>query len=80
MFLCFITANVQIFNPPPTHTQQKNILEHISLDYFAPLTQDLSGRPYLSCGLDIPTERVGTYDTQVICELHRFLPLMNFML
>jgi len=29
---------------------------------------DLSGRPHLSCGLDIPTQRVGTYDTQVICE------------
>lgn len=27
--------------------------------------QDLSGRPHCSCGLDIPTERVGTYDTQV---------------
>ncbi|XP_037487212.1 imidazoleglycerol-phosphate dehydratase 2, chloroplastic isoform X2 [Triticum dicoccoides] len=25
---------------------------------------DLSGRPHLSCGLSIPTERVGTYDTQ----------------
>ncbi|CAD6257378.1 unnamed protein product [Miscanthus lutarioriparius] len=27
---------------------------------------DLSGRPHLSCGLDIPTQRVGTYDTQVM--------------
>nr|ACF81788.1 unknown [Zea mays] len=30
---------------------------------------DLSGRPHLSCGLDIPTQRVGTYDTQVNCEI-----------
>mmetsp|Transcript_5839 Transcript_5839/g.14789 ORF Transcript_5839/g.14789 Transcript_5839/m.14789 type:complete len:260 (+) Transcript_5839:84-863(+) len=27
---------------------------------------DLSGRPHCSCGLDIPTERVGTYDTQLV--------------
>ncbi|KAI4964382.1 hypothetical protein ZWY2020_005871 [Hordeum vulgare] len=27
---------------------------------------DLSGRPHLSCGLSIPTERVGTYDTQLV--------------
>ncbi|KAM0872945.1 hypothetical protein ACQ4PT_038401 [Festuca glaucescens] len=26
---------------------------------------DLSGRPHLSCGLSIPTARVGTYDTQL---------------
>lgn len=35
----------------------------------SPCIQDLSGRPHLSCGLDIPTQRVGTYDTQVICEI-----------
>lgn len=28
--------------------------------------QDLSGRPHLSYDLSIPTERVGTYDTQVM--------------
>ncbi|KAK9664334.1 hypothetical protein RND81_14G034200 [Saponaria officinalis] len=33
-------------------------LIHVSLD--------LSGRPYLGYDLQIPTERVGTYDTQVI--------------
>ncbi|KAL9251384.1 Imidazoleglycerol-phosphate dehydratase, chloroplastic-like protein [Drosera capensis] len=40
-------------------------------DFTAPLdealvhvTLDLSGRPHLSCDLSIPTERVGTYDTQ----------------
>ncbi|XP_020575004.1 imidazoleglycerol-phosphate dehydratase isoform X2 [Phalaenopsis equestris] len=27
---------------------------------------DLSGRPHLSCDLQIPTERVGTYDTQLV--------------
>lgn len=30
------------------------------------LFQDLSGRPHLSYNLDIPTQRVGTYDTQVL--------------
>jgi imidazoleglycerol-phosphate dehydratase len=29
---------------------------------------DFSGRPYLSYGLEIPTERVGTYDTQLVRE------------
>lgn len=27
--------------------------------------QDLSGRPYLGYDLEIPTQRVGNYDTQV---------------
>ncbi|KAL6651384.1 hypothetical protein ACP70R_010309 [Stipagrostis hirtigluma subsp. patula] len=36
---------------------------------------DLSGRPHLSCGLDIPTERVGTYDTQLV--EHFFQSLVN---
>ena len=31
--------------------------------------QDLSGRPHLSFDLQIPTQRVGTYDTQVISDL-----------
>ncbi|KAG8484495.1 hypothetical protein CXB51_022873 [Gossypium anomalum] len=42
-------------------------------DFSAPLDEalihvslDLSGRPYLSYDLNIPTARVGTYDTQVI--------------
>jgi len=29
---------------------------------------DFSGRPYLVYGLDIPTQRVGTYDTQLVRE------------
>lgn len=29
---------------------------------------DFSGRPHLSYGLEIPTERVGTYDTQLVRE------------
>jgi len=29
---------------------------------------DFSGRPHLSYGLDIPTERVGSYDTQLVRE------------
>ena len=28
--------------------------------------QDLSGRPHLSFDCDIPTQRVGTYDTQLV--------------
>ena len=29
---------------------------------------DFSGRPHLTYGLNIPTERVGTYDTQLVRE------------
>jgi imidazoleglycerol-phosphate dehydratase len=42
-------------------------------DFTAPLDEalihvslDLSGRPYLGYNLEIPTQRVGTYDTQVL--------------
>eukprot|EP00191_Tetraselmis_sp_GSL018_P002795 CAMPEP_0177615850 /NCGR_PEP_ID=MMETSP0419_2-20121207/23749_1 /TAXON_ID=582737 /ORGANISM="Tetraselmis sp., Strain GSL018" /LENGTH=160 /DNA_ID=CAMNT_0019113683 /DNA_START=793 /DNA_END=1275 /DNA_ORIENTATION=+ len=51
-------------------------------DFTAPLDEslihvvlDLSGRPHLSCGLEIPTERVGTYDTQLV--EHFFESLAN---
>ncbi|KAK6929962.1 Imidazoleglycerol-phosphate dehydratase [Dillenia turbinata] len=51
-------------------------------DFTAPLdealvqvTLDLSGRPHLSCNLDIPTERVGNYDTQLV--EHFFQSLVN---
>ena len=37
--------------------------------------QDLSGRPHLSCDLDIPTERIGTYDTQLV--EHFFQSMVN---
>lgn len=36
---------------------------------------DFSGRPHLSYGLEIPTERVGTYDTQLVREF--FVALVN---
>jgi imidazoleglycerol-phosphate dehydratase len=36
---------------------------------------DFSGRPHLSYGLDIPTQRVGTYDTQLIREF--FVAIVN---
>ncbi|HIK24461.1 MAG: imidazoleglycerol-phosphate dehydratase HisB [Thermosynechococcus sp. Uc] len=36
---------------------------------------DLSGRPHLSYGLEIPTQRVGTYDTQLVREF--FVALVN---
>ncbi|XP_004496726.1 imidazoleglycerol-phosphate dehydratase, chloroplastic [Cicer arietinum] len=42
-------------------------LVHVSLD--------LSGRPHLSYDLDIPTQRVGTYDTQLV--EHFFQSLVN---
>jgi imidazoleglycerol-phosphate dehydratase len=29
---------------------------------------DFSGRPYLAYGLEIPTQRVGSYDTQLVRE------------
>jgi len=42
-------------------------------DFTAPLDEalihvvlDLSGRPHCSCGLEIPTERIGNYDTQLV--------------
>ncbi|XP_050220073.1 uncharacterized protein LOC126670403 [Mercurialis annua] len=51
-------------------------------DFSAPLDEalvhvslDLSGRPHLSYGLEIPTERVGTYDTQLV--EHFFQSLVN---
>lgn len=50
--------------------------------FFAPLDEalvqvvmDFSGRPHLSYGLMIPTERVGTYDTQLVREF--FVALVN---
>lgn len=50
--------------------------------FFAPLDEalvqvvlDLSGRPHLSYGLNIPTERVGTYDTQLVREF--FVAVVN---
>jgi imidazoleglycerol-phosphate dehydratase len=50
--------------------------------FFAPLdealvqvTLDFSGRPHLSYGLQIPTERVGTYDTQLVREF--FVAVVN---
>ncbi|WP_036477185.1 imidazoleglycerol-phosphate dehydratase HisB [Myxosarcina sp. GI1] len=36
---------------------------------------DFSGRPHLSFGLDIPTQRVGTYDTQLVREF--FVAVVN---
>lgn len=36
---------------------------------------DLSGRPHLSYGLSIPTQRVGTYDTQLVREF--FVAVVN---
>ncbi|KAJ7980046.1 Imidazoleglycerol-phosphate dehydratase [Quillaja saponaria] len=51
-------------------------------DFTAPLDEalvhvslDLSGRPHLSYNLDIPTQRVGTYDTQLV--EHFFQSLVN---
>eukprot|EP00268_Persea_americana_P008368 TRINITY_DN13241_c0_g1_i1.p1 TRINITY_DN13241_c0_g1~~TRINITY_DN13241_c0_g1_i1.p1 ORF type:complete len:282 (+),score=52.86 TRINITY_DN13241_c0_g1_i1:232-1077(+) len=51
-------------------------------DFTAPLDEalvhvalDLSGRPHLSYDIDIPTERVGTYDTQLV--EHFFQSLVN---
>ncbi|AUC61200.1 imidazoleglycerol-phosphate dehydratase HisB [Cyanobacterium sp. HL-69] len=39
------------------------------------VTLDFSGRPHLSYGLDIPTQRVGTYDTQLVREF--FVAIVN---
>lgn len=39
------------------------------------VTLDFSGRPHLSYGLDIPTQRVGSYDTQLVREF--FVAIVN---
>lgn len=39
------------------------------------VTLDFSGRPHLSYGLEIPTQRVGNYDTQLVREF--FVALVN---
>jgi imidazoleglycerol-phosphate dehydratase len=36
---------------------------------------DFSGRPHLAYGLQIPTQRVGTYDTQLVREF--FVAIVN---
>ncbi|MDY6783547.1 MAG: imidazoleglycerol-phosphate dehydratase HisB [Cyanobacteriota bacterium] len=51
-------------------------------NFLAPLDEalvqvalDFSGRPHLSYGLEIPTQRVGTYDTQLVREF--FVAIVN---
>lgn len=51
-------------------------------DFSAPLDEalvhvvlDLSGRPHLSCDLKLPTERIGTYETQLV--EHFFQSVVN---
>jgi len=51
-------------------------------NFLAPLDEaliqvalDFSGRPHLSYGLQIPTQRVGTYDTQLVREF--FVAIIN---
>ncbi|MFN3926801.1 MAG: imidazoleglycerol-phosphate dehydratase HisB [Pseudanabaenaceae cyanobacterium] len=46
--------------------------------FFVPLDEslvqvvlDFSGRPYLAYGLEIPTQRIGTYDTQLVREFYQ---------
>ena len=34
---------------------------------------DLSGRPYLICNLDLPAERIGTFDTELVREFFQAL-------
>ncbi len=49
-------------------------------NFIAPLDEalvqvvlDFSGRPHLSYGLDIPTQRIGSYDTQLVREFFQAL-------
>lgn len=66
--------------PPPSEISfiKRTFLEGLTalvlgllfkIEFFVNLTsflvQDLSGRPHLSYDLCIPTDRIGTYDTQV---------------
>ena len=51
-------------------------------DFTAPLDEalvhvvlDLSGRPHLSCDFNLPTERIGNYETQLV--EHFFQSLVN---
>lgn len=46
----------------------------VAINVVFPL-QDLSGRPHLSCDLNLPTERIGTYETQLV--EHFFQSLAN---
>jgi imidazoleglycerol-phosphate dehydratase len=46
--------------------------------FWAPLDEalvqvvlDISGRPHLSYGLEIPTQRIGSYDTQLVREFYQ---------
>lgn len=39
------------------------------------MIKDLSGRPHLTCHLNIPNERIGNYDTQLV--EHFFMSLAN---
>ena len=39
------------------------------------MLQDLSSRPYLGFDVEIPTERIGTFDTQLV--EHFFCSLAN---
>ncbi|XP_052311361.1 imidazoleglycerol-phosphate dehydratase 1, chloroplastic isoform X5 [Populus trichocarpa] len=48
---------------------------HTNEDVALAIGTDLSGRPYLGYDLQIPTQRVGTYDTQLV--EHFFQSLVN---
>ena len=54
-----------LYNPPASPSKPSQ----------TPLLQDLSGRPHLSCNLQTPTDRIGSYDTQLV--EHFFQSLVN---
>lgn len=76
--LCWITPQFPAASSDPICQN----LHFLSSHPAAPLDEalvhvvlDLSGRPHLSCGLDIPTERIGSYETQLV--EHFFQSLVN---
>jgi imidazoleglycerol-phosphate dehydratase len=85
-----ICSAFEPFNPPPkgAYVDCGNVRGDrqgiVRFGHFvAPLDEalvqvvlDFSGRPYLVYGLEIPTQRVGTYDTQLVREF--FQAVVNY--
>ncbi|KAA8548643.1 hypothetical protein F0562_000327 [Nyssa sinensis] len=69
-------ASHRLFNVHVKATGDIHIDDHhTNEDVALAIGTDLSGRPHLSFDLHIPTERVGTYDTQLV--EHFFQSLVN---
>ena len=67
---CSTTQVTAVTQPPACVTNVKLVV-----DVGRWRLQDLSGRPHLSCNLNLPTERIGKYETQLV--EHFFQSLAN---